>query len=98
MSVWMKVHKHDLIPLALFLSFIDSLLMCTAKRQDLCWGTDANVLGVSHLGPLMALLGLHLPRVYASDSTSAQTLPQHIGKPEFPDTGRDRIKDLFSRG
>lgn len=75
-----------------------SLLMCTARRQDLCGGTDANGPGGSHLGPLKALLGFTLPCVHASDSTSAQTLPHHIGKPEFPDTGWDRIKDLFSRG
>ncbi|KAM6945311.1 complex I assembly factor TIMMDC1, mitochondrial [Aplochiton taeniatus] len=26
------------------------------------------------------------------------TLPRHVGRPEFPDTGWDRIKDLFDRG
>ncbi|XP_051282907.1 complex I assembly factor TIMMDC1, mitochondrial [Dicentrarchus labrax] len=28
---------------------------------------------------------------------SSSTLPRNIGKPEFPDTGLDRIKDLFDR-
>lgn len=71
--------------------------MCTAVRQDLaprCGGTDAKRLGDSQLGHLRALLRFTIPSVYASDS-STQILPQHIGKPEFPDTGWDRIKDLF---
>jgi len=72
--------------------------MCPARRQDVCGGTDVNGPGSSHLGPLKTLFGITLPCVYASDSTSAQTIPQHIGKPEFPDTGWDRIRDLFSRG
>ncbi|XP_028835144.1 complex I assembly factor TIMMDC1, mitochondrial [Denticeps clupeoides] len=49
------------------------------------------------------LLASWLPvlRVHAADNTSQQpkptSLPQNIGKPEFPDTGWDRIKDLFER-
>lgn len=39
-------------------------------------------------GPLQFLL----PRVFASDVPS---LPKGLGQPEFPDTGWDRIKDLF---
>lgn len=43
-----------------------------------------------------------LPRVYAADiadpQASLQSVPKHVGKPEFPDTGWDRIKDLFDRG
>ncbi|XP_052455059.1 complex I assembly factor TIMMDC1, mitochondrial isoform X2 [Carassius gibelio] len=68
-----------------------SLLMCTAGRQGsslTCGGTDAHGLDGSHLS---------LPNVQASD-TSTKTLPQHLGKPEFPDTGWNRIKDLFYRG
>ncbi|NP_001017828.1 complex I assembly factor TIMMDC1, mitochondrial [Danio rerio] len=71
--------------------------MCTAVRQDLslkCGGTDVKQPGDSQPGHLRALLGFTLPSVYASDS-STQILPKHIGKPEFPDTGWDRIKDLF---
>ncbi|XP_072318062.1 complex I assembly factor TIMMDC1, mitochondrial [Eucyclogobius newberryi] len=54
---------------------------------------------------------LPLPRVHAADGETAQsaqmpsptsvsvpgTLPAIMGKPEFPDTGWDRIKDLFER-
>lgn len=29
--------------------------------------------------------------------SAASTLPSNIGKPEFPDTGWDRIKDLFQK-
>ncbi|KAI2668478.1 Complex I assembly factor TIMMDC1, mitochondrial [Labeo rohita] len=71
--------------------------MRTAGWQDsspTCGGTDAHGLEGSHLSPL----GFSLPSVHASDSTSTQTLPQHLSKPEFPDTGWDRIKDLFYRG
>ncbi|XP_016357120.1 complex I assembly factor TIMMDC1, mitochondrial-like isoform X2 [Sinocyclocheilus anshuiensis] len=70
--------------------------MLTAGRLDsspTCGGTDAHGLEGSHL----SLLGFSLPSVHASDSTSTQTLPQHLRKPEFPDTGWDRIKDLFHR-
>lgn len=28
---------------------------------------------------------------------SSSTMPSNLGKPEFPDTGWDRIKDLFDR-
>uniref|UniRef100_A0A4W5MVN2 Complex I assembly factor TIMMDC1, mitochondrial n=1 Tax=Hucho hucho TaxID=62062 RepID=A0A4W5MVN2_9TELE len=49
-------------------------------------------------GPLRGLfqlampsLGRLLPRVHAADSVTL------VGKPEFPDTGWDRIKDLFDR-
>lgn len=58
-------------------------------------------------------LCLLVPRVYAADDAAAQTaqmspspestspthrtLPERIGRPEFPDTGWDRIKDLFDR-
>nr|XP_040034898.1 complex I assembly factor TIMMDC1, mitochondrial isoform X1 [Gasterosteus aculeatus aculeatus] len=48
-----------------------------------------------------------LPRVHAADVAAAQmssstspapsSMPSHIGSPEFPDTGWDRIKDLFDR-
>uniref|UniRef100_A0A3Q0SM45 Complex I assembly factor TIMMDC1, mitochondrial n=1 Tax=Amphilophus citrinellus TaxID=61819 RepID=A0A3Q0SM45_AMPCI len=48
--------------------------------------------------PLFCFL---LPRVHAADAAAAQpaqiTLPKNIGKPEFPDTGWERIKDLFDR-
>ncbi|KAJ0009304.1 hypothetical protein NQD34_001006 [Periophthalmus magnuspinnatus] len=51
---------------------------------------------------------LPLPRVHAADGESAQmpspssasapgTLPAVMGRPEFPDSGWDRIKDLFER-
>uniref|UniRef100_A0A8C2EYC4 Complex I assembly factor TIMMDC1, mitochondrial n=1 Tax=Cyprinus carpio TaxID=7962 RepID=A0A8C2EYC4_CYPCA len=72
------------------------LLMRTADGQNsspTCGGTDAHGLEGSHL----SLLGFSLPSVHASDSTSTQTLPQHLDKPEFPDTGWDRIKYLFYR-
>uniref|UniRef100_A0A671R8X9 Complex I assembly factor TIMMDC1, mitochondrial n=1 Tax=Sinocyclocheilus anshuiensis TaxID=1608454 RepID=A0A671R8X9_9TELE len=71
--------------------------MHTAGRLDsspTCEGTDAHGLEGSHL----SLLGFSLPSVHASDSTSTKTLPQHLGKPEFPDTGWNRIKDLFYSG
>uniref|UniRef100_A0A8C1QX32 Complex I assembly factor TIMMDC1, mitochondrial n=1 Tax=Cyprinus carpio TaxID=7962 RepID=A0A8C1QX32_CYPCA len=70
--------------------------MRTADGQNsspTCGGTDAHGLEGSHL----SLLGFSLPSVHASDSTSTQTLPQHLDKPEFPDTGWDRIKYLFYR-
>uniref|UniRef100_A0A669F344 Complex I assembly factor TIMMDC1, mitochondrial n=1 Tax=Oreochromis niloticus TaxID=8128 RepID=A0A669F344_ORENI len=42
-----------------------------------------------------------LPRVHAADVAAAQpaqnSLPKNIGKPEFPSTGWERIKDLFDR-
>ncbi|XP_014005839.1 complex I assembly factor TIMMDC1, mitochondrial isoform X2 [Salmo salar] len=50
----------------------------------------------------MPSLGL-LPRVHAADSVVPapvqipSPLPSLVGKPEFPDTGWDRIKDLFDR-
>uniref|UniRef100_A0A4W4GMF4 Complex I assembly factor TIMMDC1, mitochondrial n=2 Tax=Electrophorus electricus TaxID=8005 RepID=A0A4W4GMF4_ELEEL len=51
---------------------------------------------------LRVICGSALPRVHAADSADSQTalsnLPIHVGKPEFPDTGWDRIKDLFDRG
>ncbi|XP_043101521.1 complex I assembly factor TIMMDC1, mitochondrial [Puntigrus tetrazona] len=70
--------------------------MRTAGRRDsspTCGGADAHGLEGSHL----SLLGSALPRVHASDGASTQTSPRHLGKPEFPDTGWDRIKDLFYR-
>lgn len=55
-----------------------------------------------HTGLLRALYKFTLPRVHAADivdpQASLQSLPKHVGKPEFPDTGWDRIKDLFNRG
>lgn len=48
---------------------------------------------------------LCLPRVHAADgvsdpahNSSSRPLPSNMGKPEFPDRGWDRIKDLFDRG
>ncbi|XP_029516335.1 complex I assembly factor TIMMDC1, mitochondrial isoform X1 [Oncorhynchus nerka] len=59
------------------------------------------------LGDLLQLampsLGRLLPRVHAADSVAPapvqipSPLPSLVGKPEFPDTGWDRIKDLFDR-
>ncbi|XP_035600981.1 complex I assembly factor TIMMDC1, mitochondrial-like isoform X2 [Oncorhynchus keta] len=59
------------------------------------------------LGGLLQLampsLGRLLPRVHAADSVAPapvqipSPLPSLVGKPEFPDTGWDRIKDLFDR-
>lgn len=53
-------------------------------------------------GPRAFRPGLTFPRVQAADvvdpQASLQSLPKHVGKPEFPDTGWDRIKDLFYRG
>ncbi|XP_010884694.2 complex I assembly factor TIMMDC1, mitochondrial [Esox lucius] len=52
-------------------------------------------------------LGLLVPRAYAADSVVTEPVPEHIpsqttalfpslvGEPEFPDSGWDRIKDLF---
>ncbi|XP_052001267.1 complex I assembly factor TIMMDC1, mitochondrial-like [Xyrauchen texanus] len=78
--------------------------MHTARRKGSSTtygGTDAERLS-SHPGPLRGLFGFTLPCVHAADIASIQTsissLPQHIGKPEFPDTGWDRIKDIFFMG
>lgn len=53
----------------------------------------------------LATPSLRLPRVHAADgvsdpahNSSPRPLPNNMGKPEFPDTGWDRIKDLFDRG
>ncbi|XP_051558506.1 complex I assembly factor TIMMDC1, mitochondrial isoform X1 [Myxocyprinus asiaticus] len=80
-------------------------MMHTARQQGLSTtyrGTDAERLMRSHPGLLSGLFGFTLPCVHAAESASIQTsissLPQHIGKPEFPDTGWDRIKDIFFRG
>lgn len=49
-----------------------------------------------------ALYMFAVPRVHAADipdpQAGLQSLPKHVGKPEFPDTGWDRIKDLFNQG
>lgn len=55
-----------------------------------------------HTRLLQALYMFAVPRVHAADivdpQANLQSLPKHVGKPEFPDTGWDRIKDLFNRG
>ncbi|XP_017565507.1 complex I assembly factor TIMMDC1, mitochondrial [Pygocentrus nattereri] len=55
-----------------------------------------------HTGLLRELFRFTLPRVHAAESADPQTnlssLPKRVGKPEFPDTGWDRIKDLFQPG
>lgn len=49
------------------------------------------------------LLGLTVPLVHAADITNpdpvqaAATLPPILGKPHLPETGWDRIRDLFDR-
>ncbi|KAK3530470.1 hypothetical protein QTP86_024385 [Hemibagrus guttatus] len=54
-----------------------------------------------HTGLLRAVYMFGLPRVHAADivdpEASLHSLPKHVGMPEFPDTGWDRIKDLFDR-
>ncbi|XP_076839641.1 complex I assembly factor TIMMDC1, mitochondrial isoform X2 [Brachyhypopomus gauderio] len=58
--------------------------------------------GVSAVEVLRGICGSVLPRVHAADGGEAQaalsTVPACVGKPEFPDTGWDRVKDLFDRG
>ncbi|XP_055064836.2 complex I assembly factor TIMMDC1, mitochondrial [Misgurnus anguillicaudatus] len=77
--------------------------MQTVRGQGLsstCGGTDTKELEGSRSGLLSGLM-LPLPHVHAVDNPSTQTssnsLPQHIGKPEFPDTGWDRLKEVFWR-
>ncbi|XP_030636654.1 complex I assembly factor TIMMDC1, mitochondrial-like [Chanos chanos] len=57
-----------------------------------------------HVSPLRGLFGLPLPsmffpRVYAADGVPPQPhavpLPENRGKPEFPDTGWERLRDVF---
>lgn len=48
-----------------------------------------------HTGLLRAVYMFTIPRVHAADIVDS--LPKHVGKPEFPDTGWDRIKDIFDR-
>ncbi|KAG7463703.1 hypothetical protein MATL_G00179450 [Megalops atlanticus] len=60
--------------------------------------TDKSPWGQLDLLPL----SLPLPRVHATDGSFPDPppapLPRCVGKPELPDTGWDRIKDLFDRG
>ncbi|XP_062866534.1 complex I assembly factor TIMMDC1, mitochondrial [Trichomycterus rosablanca] len=57
--------------------------------------------GISPTRPLRTLFTLVFPKVHAADIAEPQanldSLPKLLGKPEFPDTGWDRIKDLFDR-
>ncbi|KAL4657015.1 complex I assembly factor TIMMDC1, mitochondrial [Arapaima gigas] len=47
---------------------------------------------------LLLLPGVHAVATPTLESQQASTtLPQHLGKPEFPDSGWERIKDLFHR-
>ncbi|XP_036401514.1 complex I assembly factor TIMMDC1, mitochondrial [Megalops cyprinoides] len=59
--------------------------------------TDKSPWGQLDLPPL----SLPLPRVHAMDGSFPDPppapLPRCVGKPELPDTGWDRIKDLFDR-
>ncbi|KPP63865.1 CC001 protein-like [Scleropages formosus] len=54
-------------------------------------------------GSLPSRCLLCLPRVHATDTPpreappSSTTLPQHLRKPEFPDSGWERIQELFHR-
>nr|XP_055064834.1 complex I assembly factor TIMMDC1, mitochondrial [Misgurnus anguillicaudatus]XP_055064836.1 complex I assembly factor TIMMDC1, mitochondrial [Misgurnus anguillicaudatus] len=70
------------------------------RFSSTCGGTDTKELEGSRSGLLRGLM-LPLPHVHAVDNPSTQTssnsLPQHIGKPEFPDTGWDRLKEVFWR-
>lgn len=77
--------------------------MHTVNGQGLsstCGGTETEELEGSRSG-LLRGFRLPLPLVHAADNPSTQTssisLPQHIGKPEFPDTGWDRLKEVFWR-
>lgn len=76
--------------------------LCT--RTLMCGEKDTDTAGptASQTGLPRALCMFALPRVHAADvadpQTSLQSLPKHVGKPEFPDTGWDRLKDLFNRG
>ncbi|KAL1021973.1 hypothetical protein UPYG_G00020620 [Umbra pygmaea] len=76
----------------------------------LCQQAASDPQGALCTRPLQGFLQLAMPslgllRVYAADSVetvenSSPTptlLPSLVGKPEFPDTGWDRIKDLFDR-
>lgn len=63
--------------------------------------TDTDSPGAWHTGLLRTVYMFALPRVHAADivdpEASLHSLPKHVGKPEFPDTGWDRIKDLFEQ-
>uniref|UniRef100_A0A3B4U5L4 Complex I assembly factor TIMMDC1, mitochondrial n=1 Tax=Seriola dumerili TaxID=41447 RepID=A0A3B4U5L4_SERDU len=73
------------------------------------WQADSAPWGTLSTGLLQGLIHsarppsfcFLLPRVHAADVAAAQpaqiTMPSNLGKPEFPDTGWDRIKDLFDR-
>ncbi|XP_046887539.1 complex I assembly factor TIMMDC1, mitochondrial [Hypomesus transpacificus] len=70
----------------------------SAPQGGLCTGLLQGLLQ-------LAAPSLYLPRVHAADGASnsvqipsPRPLPSSIGKPEFPDTGWDRVKDLFDRG
>ncbi|KAK6269300.1 complex I assembly factor TIMMDC1, mitochondrial [Coregonus clupeaformis] len=70
----------------------------SAPQGTLCTGPLRGLLQLA-----MPSLGLLLPRVHAAVSVAPapvqipSPLPSLVGKPEFPDTGWDRIKDLFDR-
>uniref|UniRef100_A0A8B9RHU6 Complex I assembly factor TIMMDC1, mitochondrial n=1 Tax=Astyanax mexicanus TaxID=7994 RepID=A0A8B9RHU6_ASTMX len=60
--------------------------------------TDTACPRAFYTGLLCELFRFTLPRVHAAESADTQTnttLPKHVGRPEFPDTGWDRIKDLI---
>ncbi|KAM9454897.1 complex I assembly factor TIMMDC1, mitochondrial [Clarias gariepinus] len=67
-----------------------------------CGDTDKSSARAFYTGLLEAFCMSALPQVHAADvadlQASLQSLPKHVGRPEFPDTGWDRIKDLFDRG
>ncbi|KAI7793299.1 complex I assembly factor TIMMDC1, mitochondrial [Triplophysa rosa] len=78
--------------------------MGPAGRQGMsptCGRTDAEEPRGSHPGLLRSFFRFPFPLVHAAESPSTKTniisLPQHIDKPEFPDTGWDRLKDVFYR-
>ncbi|XP_066517509.1 complex I assembly factor TIMMDC1, mitochondrial isoform X2 [Hoplias malabaricus] len=64
--------------------------------------TDTSCLRPYHTGLLWDFFRFTLPTVHAAESTdqlsNLSSLPKHVGKPEFPDTGWDRLKDLFQPG
>lgn len=76
--------------------------LCT--HMFLCGEKDTDTASprAFHTGLLRELYMFALPRVHAADivdpQDSLQSLPKHVGKPDFPDTGWDRIKDLFNQG
>ncbi|KAJ8352484.1 hypothetical protein SKAU_G00239600 [Synaphobranchus kaupii] len=80
-------------------------------KQDLFAGNlkikdekeEAGTVALSPHGMLGGLISLTVPLVHAADSTNPDLprvptpLPLIVGKPELPETGWDRIRDLFDR-